>query len=147
MQESQQPVEQQALAKEFVFTGDSGAMIAARDAIMHFLHDYCANEQEEIDILLALQEALVNAVLHGCHNDPGQIVRCLVEVDPSAITIVVKDPGPGFNTAASADSSEDGTNLTEHGRGIQLMRSLMDELSYHHGGSEIHLKKLRGVQH
>jgi len=110
---------------------------------MDFLEEQGVADQEAIDILVALQEALVNAVLHGCKNDASQVVRCSVEVNPEAITIVVKDPGEGFETAAVTDVSDDGVNLTSHGRGIFLMRGLMDEVTYSHGGSELTLKKRR----
>jgi serine/threonine-protein kinase RsbW len=143
LQEASQSVKSQASNLEFVFTADSAAMFAARDRIMDFLHEQGLAQQEEIDILVALQEALANAVLHGCQNDPSKVVRCSVDVDPEAITIVIRDPGTGFDTAAVTDLSDDGTNLTEHGRGIHLMRGLMDEVSYWHGGSEVRLKKLR----
>jgi len=136
-------VENETLVSEFVFTGDLAAMIAVRDRIMDFLHEHCVDEQQEIDIMIALQEGLANAVLHGTRNDPSKVVRCSVDVTPEGITIVIRDPGQGFDTAAATDSTDDGTNLTQHGRGIHLMRSLMDEVSYRHGGSELRLKKLR----
>lgn len=136
-------MEHEALASEFAFTGDLAAMIAVRDRIMDFLHEHCVDEQQEIDIMIALQEGLANAVLHGTRNDPSKVVRCSVDVTPEAITIVIRDPGQGFDTAAATDSADDGTNLTQHGRGIYLMRSLMDEVIYRHGGSELRLKKLR----
>ena len=136
-------MENETLVSEFVFTGDSAAMIAVRDRIMDFLHEHCVDEQQEIDIMVALQEGLANAVLHGTRNDPSKVVRCSVDVTPEAITIVIRDPGQGFDTAAATDSADDGTNLTQHGRGIYLMRSLMDEVIYRHGGSELRLKKLR----
>ena len=143
MSGSGQSVENETLVSEFVFTGDLAAMIAVRDRIMDFLHEHCVDEQQEIDIMIALQEGLANAVLHGTRNDPSKVVRCSVDVTPEAITIVIRDPGQGFDTAAATDSTDDGTNLTQHGRGIYLMRSLMDEVSYRHGGSELRLKKLR----
>jgi len=139
-------VEPEALATEFVFTGDPAAMAAVRDRIMDFLHEHCAHEQQEIDIMIALQEGLANAVLHGSNNDPSKIIRCLVDVTAEAITIVISDSGQGFDTAIAADSTDDGTNLTQHGRGISLMRGLMDEVGYRHGGSELRLKKLRTPQ-
>ncbi len=139
-------MEHETLASEFVFTGDPAAMIAVRDRIMDLLHEHCDDEHQEIDIMIALQEGLANAVLHGSGNDPSKIIRCLVDVTPEAITIVIRDSGQGFDTAAATDSADDGTNLTQHGRGIHLMRRLMDEVSYRHGGSELHWKKLRAPQ-
>ncbi len=136
-------MEHETLSSEFVFTGDPAAMVAVRDRIMDFLHEHCADEQQEIDIMIALQEGLANAVLHGSRNDPSKIIRCTVDVTSEAITVVISDPGHGFDIGVAADSADDGTNLTQHGRGIYLMRSLMDEVSYRHGGSELRLKKLR----
>ncbi len=139
-------MESPASVLELVLTGDSTAVAAARDRIMDFLEQQGVTDEEAIDILVTLQEALVNAVLHGCRNDPSQVIRCSVQVDAEAITIVIKDPGEGFDTAAQTDVSDDGINLTNHGRGIFLMRSLMDEVSYSHGGSELMLKKQRQPQ-
>lgn len=131
-----------AFSREFTFTGDTTAMFAARDQIMQFLNAHGVDGEDEIDVLIALQEALANAVVHGCASDPAKTIRCTVEVDDAEINIVIRDPGPGFD-AYAGNESEDGTNLTNHGRGILLMRSLMDEISYRHQGSEVHMKKIR----
>jgi serine/threonine-protein kinase RsbW len=110
---------------------------------MGFIKENGTNESEEIDIFVALQEALVNAVLHGCQNDGTKTIRCWIEIDPSAFMIVVRDPGPGFDVAAT-ETTDPSVKATEHGRGICLMRSLMNDISYGHGGSEVRLRKLRG---
>ena len=120
-------------------------MTQARDSVIEFVKPYFGSEVEEIDVLIALQEALANAVVHGCRNDPSKIISCSVEVDRSAITITIRDPGPGFDVDAVTQSSEAGTNMTDHGRGIALMRSVMDEVAYRNGGSEVRLRKLRAV--
>lgn len=135
--------EQQVLSREFEFTGDAASIAPARDAILKFVHEHCTDEQQETDIFLALQEALANAILHGCQGDPSKHVHCTVEITPSSFSFVIRDPGLGFDTGNPADEAEDGTNLTEHGRGIYLMRSLMDEVSYRNNGSELRLKKMR----
>jgi serine/threonine-protein kinase RsbW len=126
-----------------LFKGSADTLASSREAVMDFLHEYFSSEQQEIDVLIALQEALANAVLHGCKNDPDKVVRCSVNVTPEAIELAVQDPGPGFDTIAVGDSSEDGTNLTQHGRGIMLIRSMMDEVSYRNHGSQLRMRKLR----
>ncbi len=143
MPEAGPSTDRRAFTKAFVFAGDAPTITDGRDAIMEFLAGQGISDEEEIDLLVALQEALANAVLHGCGNDYSKKIECTVEVDPGEIKIVICDPGPGFNTSVG-DSAEDGTNLTQHGRGILLMRSLVDEVTYRQGGSELHLKKLRG---
>lgn len=137
-------MEQQTISREFTFPGNSASMVAARESVMAFITENGANPAEEIDIFVALQEALANAILHGCKNDGAKSIRCRVEVDPSAFTITIEDPGPGFDVAAALTADRSG-NVTEHGRGMCLMRSLINDISYGHGGSEIRLRKLRGV--
>ena len=143
MQEPSQTAEEQRISREVTFPGNAQSMSAARDAVMGFIQPHCASEMEETDILIALQEALANAVVHGCQNDPSKNVFCRVEVDSGAFTITVRDPGPGFDVDAATQATEAGANFTTHGRGICLMRSLMDEVVYHNGGSEVQLRKLR----
>ncbi len=142
LHEDRQATEQPAISKEFVFTGDWASMAAARDGMMDFVREYCSSEQEEIDIFVALQEALANALLHGCGADPSKKVYGWIQVDASAITITIRDPGPGFDPE-SLNGAAGEVNLSQHGRGICLMRSLMDEVAYQRGGSEVRLTKRR----
>ena len=137
--------EQQRISKEFAFPGDAESLAPSRQALMDFLAPYCSSEAQEIDFFLTLQEALANAVFHGCQNDPSKTIHCRVEIDPSAVTISIRDPGPGFDLYGATQATDDGTNLTPHGRGIYLMRSLMDEVTYLHRGTELHLRKLRAA--
>jgi anti-sigma regulatory factor (Ser/Thr protein kinase) len=134
--------DKRTFTRDFVFAGDAATITDGRDTIMQFLAGHDISDEEEIDLLVALQEGLSNAVFHGCGDDRNKKIECTVAVDTSEIKIVIRDPGAGFNTT-SGDSAEDGTNLTQHGRGIMLMRSLMDEITYRQGGSELHMKKLR----
>jgi serine/threonine-protein kinase RsbW len=144
VQEARPDVQPQSLSREFVLPGNLSALPAGRDAIMDFVHEHCGDEQKEIDIFLTLQEALANAILHGCHDDPRQHVRCAVDITPTAFEFTITDPGEGFDPGGATESTEDGTNLTQHGRGIFLMRSLMDEVTYRRNGTELHLMKKRG---
>jgi serine/threonine-protein kinase RsbW len=138
------PSVEQQLSREFVFAGSLASLAPVREAIMDFVRSHCHDEQQEIDILMALQEGLANAIVHGCQGDATKLVHCTVEISPSAIEFIIRDPGEGFDSTSVTESVEDGTNLTEHGRGIHLMRELMDEVSYRCNGTELHLKKGRG---
>jgi len=137
--------EQQRISKEFAFPGDAESLASSRQAMMDFLTPYFSNEAQEIDFFLTLQEALANAVFHGCQNDPSKTIQCRIEIDPSAVVITIRDPGPGFDPYGATQATEEGTNLTTYGRGIFLMRSLMDEVNYLHRGTELHLRKLRAA--
>lgn len=135
------PTQTQAFRAEFVFPGDVASVPAARDRVMAWLGQFRGSEDDELDLLIALQEAFANAALHGCNGDPGKQVRCLVEADDETITVVVRDPGPGFDFASLADPGKYQISKFYHGRGIALMRSLVDEVCFARGGAEIRLTK------
>jgi len=133
------------ISKEFAFPGDSESMVAARELVMDFIRPHFSGDLEEIDVLVALQEALANAALHGSQNDRSKTIHCSVAIDSSAFTISIRDPGPGFDVEGATQATKAGANVTTHGRGICLMRSLIDEVIYRHGGAEVQLRKLRAV--
>ena len=91
-------------------------------------------------MLVAVQEALANAALHGCRDDASKMIRCVVNANATDITISVRDPGPGF-PLDEADPDNYKVTTLSHGRGIILMRSLVDEISFAHHGAEIVLRK------
>jgi serine/threonine-protein kinase RsbW len=102
-----------------------------------------ADHQAELEI--ALREALANAVLHGNRQDVTKRVLVRAYCDPAqGFVIAVRDEGPGFDPSKVPDPrSEDRLHLS-HGRGIFLMRELMDHIEHRKGGREVVLfKKLR----
>lgn len=102
---------------------------------------------EEIDVVeLALREALANAILHGNHADPTKkvIVACFCECKgPGGLLLVVRDEGLGFDPAKVPDPTTAEAIYSAHGRGIFLMRQLMDDVRYGNGGNEVELRKHR----
>ena len=112
------------------------------DRIMKIVQEMQCAAGSEFEIELALREALVNAVVHGCKSDPDKMVQCCVACDETrGLLIVVRDPGPGFDPA-SLPSPIVGQNLfASHGRGIYMINQLMDEVTFKRGGTEIHMRK------
>jgi serine/threonine-protein kinase RsbW len=95
---------------------------------------------KEFEIEIALQEALANAVVHGCRNDSAKVVECELSCrDAGELVIVVRDPGPGFDPACVPNPVAEENVYSTHGRGIYLIRQLMDEAWFERGGSEIHM--------
>ena len=97
---------------------------------------------EECSVELALREALNNAVLHGNRLDPGKLVHvyCRCELG-KGVSIVVRDQGKGFDPNAIPDPLAAENLGAENGRGILLMKSQMDDVSFERAGSEIHMRK------
>jgi serine/threonine-protein kinase RsbW len=99
----------------------------------------------EREVELALREAVSNAVIHGNRMDSRKLVhvRCQCELG-KGLCLTVTDEGQGFDPQAVPDPVA-GENLEAgHGRGIQLMKSAMDEVFFERGGREVHLQKKPG---
>jgi len=77
--------------------------------------------ERRFDIVLAVREALTNAVFHGNGNRPGSTVslRCRPEADGRSLVVAVADEGPGFDLEALCAPEDP---LSERGRGIPLIR-------------------------
>jgi serine/threonine-protein kinase RsbW len=121
---------------------DSEAIAAVVDAISETLTRLEVPEQKRLEVALATQEALANAVEHGCGNDPSKQVRCRVKSDPQGrIVIIVTDPGPGFSPDLLPDPKKRENLYADHGRGVYLIRQLMDEVQFRRRGNEIRMWK------
>jgi serine/threonine-protein kinase RsbW len=102
------------------------------------LHGETGKEQE---IALALTEALANAVKHGSKNNPALKVQCQVTTDGPAMHIMVRDSGPGFDPTSVANPLELAGLTADHGRGLHMIRQLVDEVRFERNGAEIHMTK------
>src|ERR1700719_1777120 len=110
--------------------------------VMHLVGqlEYAAGKEFEIE--MALREALANAVLHGCKGDPAKKIEFSVTGDRQhGITIVVRDPGAGFDPATIPSPDADSNLHSEHGRGIFLISALMDEVTHEQNGTVIRMRK------
>jgi serine/threonine-protein kinase RsbW len=125
---------------DFEFPGILASVPEYRDQLMEFITQQPMHEDDQIDILVALQEALANAALHGCKDDPAKKILCSVTADPVQIVVSIRDSGPGFDLQRADPDKFEASNLS-HGRGIALMRGLMTEVSFAHRGAEIILRK------
>jgi serine/threonine-protein kinase RsbW len=124
------------------FPADPEAIGTVADAITETLIRLQVPEQKRLEIGLAVQEALVNAVVHGCKNNPSKEVRCRLQSDPlGRIVITVTDPGPGFSPNLLSDPRRQENLYADHGRGVYLIRQLMDEVSFERRGNEIRMWK------
>jgi serine/threonine-protein kinase RsbW len=93
----------------------------------------------QLNLRVGLTEALSNAMLYGNCHDPSK--RVLLEIDFrfGRIEARVTDQGPGFDPNAVPDPTRP-ENLTRPcGRGVFLMRKLMDEVSYNDLGNQVTL--------
>ncbi len=126
---------------DVTFAADEKAIAAVVDQVVEITR-HEGESGKEMEVGLALTEALANAVRHGCKNDPTKTVHCRVSLEPGrALLIVVRDSGPGFDPDAIPNPMEGDNINRDHGRGIYMIRQLMDEVHYERHGTELHMKK------
>ncbi|MBV6522738.1 MAG: Serine-protein kinase RsbW [Gemmatimonadaceae bacterium] len=116
-----------------------GAVI--RDCAAHRLAaHHCA-----LNVPVALTEALSNAILYGNLLDRAKYVRLRVTVDERCIVFEVTDEGSGFDLEQCTTDPTTAENVArEDGRGLFLMRCLMDRVErYTDGGNVVRLTLLR----
>jgi serine/threonine-protein kinase RsbW len=110
-------------------------------ALMHF-----GARQLMLNLPVALTEALSNAILRGNLDDPAKHVRVIARVDPAQLIVEVEDEGPGFDLElCTIDPTIPGNVEREDGRGLFLMRQLMDRVERFNGarGNTVRLTMIR----
>ncbi|MFQ5743855.1 MAG: ATP-binding protein [Acidobacteriota bacterium] len=88
------------------------------------------NEDECYWLVTAIREGIINAVLHGNRERPDTYVNVEFEVGWDHLRITVTDEGEGFDPENLPDPVSEEHLLDNAGRGVYLMRQLMDEVSF-----------------
>jgi serine/threonine-protein kinase RsbW len=112
------------------------------DQLMRFILKVRRADGSEGDIEMALHEALANAVIHGNGENSCKrvYVTCHCHLD-GEVSITVRDEGRGFDSSALLDPTSSENMLFTHGRGIYLMKALMDEVCFEEGGVVVMMRK------
>jgi len=121
---------------------DPAAIPKLTDGVTHVLQEKGWADQDVMSVELALQEAVANAIRHGCGGDATQQLQCSVLCDASGeVVITVRDPGAGFDPAAVANPLDPANMLKPSGRGIFLINGLMNDVQFADGGRELQMRK------
>ncbi len=92
-----------------------------------------------MNLRVALAEALSNAMLYGNGADRSKRVRVEVTITTKAIVAKVTDEGPGFDYRSVPDPTTPEGLARPDGRGIFLMRELLDQVSFNERGNAVTL--------
>jgi len=93
---------------------------------------------------LALQEALLNAHLHGNHGDPGREIRVTCSLSTESAELSVQDDGCGY---AFEHAVSDVNTTAPSGRGIFLIRHMMDSVTFNETGNGIVMSLFKEPDH
>jgi len=87
----------------------------------------------------ALAEALGNAIRYGNGEDPDRFVRVYVELGGDFVRIHVDDDGHGFDSSRVPDPTHPDNLEREYGRGLFVIRHLVDDVAFNEKGNGISL--------
>ena len=95
------------------------------------------NEDYYGNILIALTEAVNNAIHLGNKSNPSKEVNIKFNADGPLLKFTIKDDGPGFDFENLPDPTDPKNIEKPHGRGVFLMRNLVDEIEFNDDGSTV----------
>jgi serine/threonine-protein kinase RsbW len=99
--------------------------------LFNISEDYYGN------ILVAITEAVNNAIYHGNQANPKKNIDIFFKSFPDKVSFIVKDEGKGFNYDSLPDPTNPENIENPNGRGVFLMRKLADKVSFEDNGSKV----------
>lgn len=98
---------------------------------------YNVTEDNFGNILIAVTEAVNNAIYHGNKGNPTKSVQIGFENEDKRITFSVSDEGQGFDYNSLPDPTDPNNIDKINGRGVFLMKHLADKVEFNHNGKEV----------
>jgi len=106
------------------------------DRVLRAVRPAGLSQEQQDNLAVAVAEALSNAAVHGNKLESKRQVRVCVEVTPKGdATVEVADSGHGFDSSSVSDPTDPARVLIPGGRGVFLMKRLVDEIEYNDCGN------------
>jgi len=119
--------------------------VSLMNGVLQYLMERVAKlgliKPERSNLFVALDEAFVNAVKHGNHNDPRKLVRITAELSSKEARFTIEDEGEGFNVQEIPDPRDPSNLFKASGRGVLLIYNIMDEVQYNERGNRLTMIK------
>ena len=102
-------------------------------------------QEEEMNIRLVLEEAIINGMRHGNNYDANKKVKVVFGEIGNAWAVSFEDEGDGFSPDDLPDPDDPAAVFLEGGRGVFLMNVFMNRVEYYNGGRGVLLVKNIGA--
>jgi serine phosphatase RsbU (regulator of sigma subunit)/anti-sigma regulatory factor (Ser/Thr protein kinase) len=97
-------------------------------------------------VLMAIEEALSNAVIHGNRDDAARYVNLRLYRSAEMVSLVVENEGDEFDPFERVAGNADPEALNKaSGRGLLIMASILDEVTYFNSGRGVCMVKRLGT--
>ena len=110
------------------------SLSAVEKMIEDIRNKYNVSEDTYGNMLVAITEAVTNAIYHGNKTDPSKKVNVSCTGNTHSLAFTVTDQGPGFDYYNLPDPTAPENIEKECGRGIFLMKHLCDQLIFSENG-------------
>jgi len=127
-------MEEKVIHKELVVPGVLSSLETVHSWATSALGELRLTESALHNILLAISEAVTNAIRHGSKELFERSVMVSLDASSSGLLVAVDDEGEGFDPMAVPDPTQGDRIYQPGGRGIFLLRALAHELEVHHSG-------------
>jgi serine/threonine-protein kinase RsbW len=128
-----------SIVTEVVLPSDYQSLIDVEKIVGDVCDEFGVQEDAFGNVLIAVSEAVNNAIQHGNKNNPEAKVEIKVANQDDTFCIQVKDQGPGFSYQDLPDPTAPENLLKDSGRGVFLMKNLADEVEFQNTGSTVNL--------
>ena len=116
---------------------DSKLLKDVSTRLIESLKERGISEELIFDVHVGFEEALRNAMVHGNKSHPDKKVKVETEINEKEIILIIEDEGEGFDLEKVPDPTESENLLKESGRGVYLIKHLMDFVEYLLGGRKV----------
>jgi len=107
--------------------------------IESIFEDFKFSEEHFGNVLIAVTEAVNNAVHYGNQEDVTKVINLNFTSLKDKLVVTVKDQGDGFDYESLPDPTDPNNLEKLEGRGIFLMKHLSDSISFSDNGSKVEL--------
>lgn len=118
------------LEKELIIPSSQDNLPEADDFIESTLEELGIDKSLVADIAITSTELINNAILHGNQGDATKKVKIRLQVEDETVKIDIIDQGDGFDPTDVPDPLAKENLLKEVGRGIFIVKSLVDNLEF-----------------
>ncbi|HUS58975.1 MAG TPA: anti-sigma factor antagonist [Planctomycetota bacterium] len=137
--EAVKAAKEQAVRTLIQVPSSEASMSEAGRRFAAFLEGLQLEQAQRFDLQVAFNEALANAVEHGNRSDASKCATAECAATKSAVHLRITDEGEGFDPKMAADLAAD--PFRDRGRGMVLMRTLMDDVTYNEKGNSVSMTK------
>ncbi len=128
------------LCKELKIPSTNESMTRVENFVDEICEAYYITNSYYGNILVAILEAVKNAMLHGNKNNPEKQVKISFKSVPNGLCFTIKDQGEGFNFRNVPNPIDAAEGQIENiGKGIFLIRTLADQVSYNSKGNIVEI--------